>query len=526
MALLKDIYREFEDIVGPENISQEPVVLDGYAYQGMVIKGPRPEDRYFPVPEAVLLPGCTEEVQAIVKLCNRRGVGFKAHSTGYGPHANVSDKGQIILDMRRMNRILEFDEKNMMVIVEPYVSYGQVQTEAMKRGLYVNVLGAGAQVSVLASTTSMHGNNALSITQGHSGRNLLGVEWVLPDGELIRVGAPGSDAGWFSGDGPGPSLRGILRGSGGAMGALGVFTKCAVHLHPWHGPSTLDVKGISPNYDGVIPQYIEYHMLEFTSWENLGIAIDEISQAGIAFGLQKTGGPGSHGLTTTGNNNEYWELRKAGELNMPFMSFTMAMVAASEKQNQYQVKTLNEILKVTGGRICPIGETPRWRYRDFLQVMKCCFTLRSAFRSTGAFNIDGMVGMDTTDNTARALAIDEELRDKYKATGLVFDDGLSNSWATTLEGGHFTMHECGQNFGGSDPASCEAAWAMHKEGNELSLKLPAAIGWSTSGMGNFEKVDIQGKYLCNVQDWMRLIKRTFDPNEASDPSCYISGKTI
>jgi glycolate oxidase len=64
----------------------------------------------------------------------------------------------------------------------------------------------------------------------YSPRNVLGVEWVLPDGELLRLGTPGCGEGWFSGDGPGPSLRGIMRGASGAFGGLGVFTACDIKL--------------------------------------------------------------------------------------------------------------------------------------------------------------------------------------------------------------------------------------------------------------------------------------------------------
>ena len=103
-----------------------------------------------------------------------------------------------------MNRILDIDEKNMTILVEPYVSFAQVQAEAMKRGLNCNVLGAGGQVSYLASLTSLHGNNSQAVSQGYSGRNLLGVEWVSPTGRNRPPGSARFRPGWFTGDGPAP----------------------------------------------------------------------------------------------------------------------------------------------------------------------------------------------------------------------------------------------------------------------------------------------------------------------------------
>ena len=85
MALPRDAFRALEDILGPENISEEPAVLDGYAFAGdhsQPLKGPGAENRFYLRPEAVVLPGSTEEVQAVIKLCNRCKIKFKASSTG------------------------------------------------------------------------------------------------------------------------------------------------------------------------------------------------------------------------------------------------------------------------------------------------------------------------------------------------------------------------------------------------------------------------------------------------------------
>ena len=112
------------------------------------------------------MPGSTREVQAIVRLCNRRKIKCKAFSTGFGPHNAVASEGEIILDMRRMNRILDIDERNMYVVMEPYVSFAQVQAEAHKRGLNCHIPGAGSQVSALASSTSVAGHGIQGISQG------------------------------------------------------------------------------------------------------------------------------------------------------------------------------------------------------------------------------------------------------------------------------------------------------------------------------------------------------------------------
>jgi glycolate oxidase len=72
MALSKEIYKEFEDIVKPENISDDPALLDSYIYpmsQTSLHLGPYYRV-YSPRGAAVILPGSTEEVQGVVRLCN------------------------------------------------------------------------------------------------------------------------------------------------------------------------------------------------------------------------------------------------------------------------------------------------------------------------------------------------------------------------------------------------------------------------------------------------------------------------
>jgi glycolate oxidase len=522
MALSKDVYRELEDMLSPENLSEDPATLEGYAYQNNF--GPvstKPEDRYLPRPEAVALPGSTEEVQAIIRLCIRRGIKSKAFCTGYGPHNAVGGEGTIILDLRRMSRILEFDEKNMYIVVEPYVSAAQVHAEAMKRGLGCHIVAAGAQVSMLAGATSMHGNNFVAISNSYAGRNVLGVEWVLPTGELLRLGSLGSGAGWFSGDGPGPSLRGIMRGAAGAQGGLGVFTKCACHLHPWPGPKAMNTEGISPEYEAEVPPLCEYHIIEFPGWDQFADGMYKISEAGIAYALHKTGGPGSHGAYVTTTNNEYYERRQAGELLIPRYSLAIIMAAGSAGEHAYQVKVLDRILEETGGEISAVGEEPTFKKRDYMHMMRVSSTPRLCFRLTGTFGIDGLLGMDAIGNVMAGLKMDEVLRDKYEEKGVLMADGTNNAWATAFEGGHFALIEAGHPYDPSSAEACQGVTEMAAEGAGKAMQTPLAFSWVVMGD---ERVKMLGPAFHNVHDWMRKIKKVFDPHTVSDPSGYISAE--
>jgi len=140
---------------------------------------------------------------AIAKICNRMAL-CSSHEQPLGLHNLPGVEGAVSLDLRRMNRILEIDEKNMYAVVEPHVICMQLQWSDEK-GLNCHIIGAGSNTSVLASATSLWLRTGRT-QHGFSGRNLLGVEWCSPPA-TSQAGVAGADAGWFCGDGPGPSLR-------------------------------------------------------------------------------------------------------------------------------------------------------------------------------------------------------------------------------------------------------------------------------------------------------------------------------
>jgi len=518
MALSRDNYRELEDIVGPEHLTEDLATLEAYAFSGFGggVGGWTPESRFVCRADAVVMPGSTEDVQAIIKMCNRRGIVTKAFSTGYGANGAVGKDGGLLLDLKRMNRILEIDEKNMYIVVEPYVTFAQVQGEVQKLGLNCHVIGAGSNCSYLASHTSMHGTNTQAISHGWSGRNLLAVEWVLPSGELLKLGALGSGAGWFSGDGPGPSLRGIVRGAAGARGGLGVFTKCAGHLHPWPGPGEMELTGISPYYETEVPSLFEYYVIEWPTWEQCADAQYRIGEAGIAYAFHKTGGPGSHGAVVTGSNNDYYEHWEEFK-GLPWVSYAIVMAASSPQENEYQNKALEKIMEDTGGQFLPVGKNPVFKNRDYINMIKGCFIPRLAFRPTGAFTCV-LNASDSVYHCAMGLKMDADF-DRYRENGTIMFDGTNNMWGVAFEGGRWALCECGHLYDPTDEESSRLTVQMVQEGDELKLKTPLATNWMIM---SDESVREFGPMVGNLQNWQRKVKKAFDPNTVSETTNYIS----
>jgi glycolate oxidase len=114
----------------------------------------------------------------------------------------------------------------------------------------------------------------------------LAIEWVTPEGDIVRSGSLGSSDEWFCGDGPGPSIRSILTSAVPPGVTPGVFTKAAVKLYHWPGPARFPVVGVSPNYSlSEIPPNFMARYFSFPSVEKMWQAELKIGESEIAFEL-------------------------------------------------------------------------------------------------------------------------------------------------------------------------------------------------------------------------------------------------
>jgi glycolate oxidase len=529
MALLRDTYEALEAVLGTENISEEPVILDAYAFQcGEGGSEAKFGGKFVARPEAVLLPASTEEVQAIVKVCNRYKVKFKAFGTGYGFWGSPSYEGVVQLDLRRMNRILEIDEKNMRAVVEPYVSAVQLQVEAQQFGLNCHFIGAGASSSVVATTTSMQGYGSDGIYMGVSARNILGAEWVLPTGEILRIGSRGSGMGWFCGDGPGPSLRGIMRGALGAAGGFGVFTKVATKLYAWPGPPVMPIVGDTPRYNTPLPDNFSCYVVAFPSWKEHGVFWRKIGEAEIGYHSHKllTNCLRDIGILMSGKvGKDIDQLEEV--MNMPeteellkecLCSSRIVLAGHSPRHTEYQERVLREILAKTGGHIVEFFTAPPYRNGLLLSEIKHS-------SANEVFNFSGNYGttfgfLAPADTSEYRIKLGEELKQKHI-------DEANGKIITVAEDMAASLYEQGQigaefeeivYYDPHDLESCRAAYKYKIAARDLATErgLPVGMGlW-----GNLGTDEELGKYLSHpirapYFHWQRRVKEAFDVNNTS-----------
>jgi len=221
--LSDSILLELVAIVGKENASDDPAILDDYSRDQSFA----PQRR----PHYVAQPGTVEEVQEIVRLANRHLIPVIPYSSGTNFHGGaVPSIGGILVNLQRLNNIVYIDERNWHALIEPGVTYSQLQTELEKHNLRVATpLTSPPSASVLADY--MDRNPVVTAPDFVFGNELFSTyDMVMPTGELFTVGHPPTHKARASApDGPALDFYRLYQG---AQGTFGIVTRMAIRLLP------------------------------------------------------------------------------------------------------------------------------------------------------------------------------------------------------------------------------------------------------------------------------------------------------
>lgn len=139
--------------------------------------------------EAIVFPGSTSDVAAVVRLCAAARVPMtpRGAGTGYTGGA-VPTHGGIVISLERLNRILEIDPSDLVAVVEPHVVTAALQTEVASQGLFYPPDPASSHRSVLGGNVAECAGGPRAFKYGTTKRYVLGLEAVLPTGEIIHTG--------------------------------------------------------------------------------------------------------------------------------------------------------------------------------------------------------------------------------------------------------------------------------------------------------------------------------------------------
>lgn len=499
------IFDELVNILGPEYVSDDPAVIEAYNRESQtpafLVRGK---------PEFIVLPESTADIQQIVRLANRYDFPYAVLSTGLLLAAYSATRPYwCIVDPKRMNHI-EIDEKNMYAVIESYVTHAQLQAEAMKRGLSMGIPEAGAQSSSLANHIFV-GFQSTSYRTGHAARNVLGVEWILPTGDILTTGSLATAEGdYFWGEGPGPDARGLLRGLIGNRGSLGIVTRIAVKLYPWPGPQVLPTDGITPLRTCELPpERFRWYLFTYPTLNEAIETIREISKSEIG-GIVHLWPPTYYNWWWAKSFEEYWTTwtQEYWQKNVSNCVVVCLWGFASEKQVNYEEKLLMDIINETGGKLIPDEVYQKWVPYTIANWIRDSNGNRMARTAGGYYTAD--ITVDTLDDCQRATELGWAIIDKYTPPLL---DSDHPAWVAPYDFGHFALIEMDMAREKRDDTDPVAVGGLIKDISATSMKESIPGYFIASAPYNR-----CGSAFAHIDVITANIKKALDPNNVANPT--------
>ncbi|HVO66143.1 MAG TPA: FAD-linked oxidase C-terminal domain-containing protein [Syntrophales bacterium] len=215
----QEIAAELQSIVGEKNIIFNDVErMQDYSHDEVADPG------YAHMPEAVVKPQSALEISQIMKLANKYHIPVTPRGGGTGLSCGaVPVHGGILLSLEKMNRILEIDKGNMVVVVEPGVVTREINIAVQEHGLFYAGYPMSFESCFIGGNVAENAGGGRAIKYGVTGHYVLGLEAVLPTGEIVEMGGKRLK------DVTGYDLIHLMIGS---EGTLGIFTKIILRLLP------------------------------------------------------------------------------------------------------------------------------------------------------------------------------------------------------------------------------------------------------------------------------------------------------
>ena len=163
-------------------------------------------------PGAVVIPETQEEVVETVKLCHSLAAPFLARGSGTSlSGGSVPIAGGVLIAINRLNRVLRYDCRQRLAVVEPGVINLRVSQVAAADGLYYSPDPSSQSVCTIGGNVAFNSGGAHCLKYGMTANHVLGLKVVLPDGEVVQLGGDSLEA-------TGPDLVGMFVGSEGLFG--------------------------------------------------------------------------------------------------------------------------------------------------------------------------------------------------------------------------------------------------------------------------------------------------------------------
>ncbi|MBT4263183.1 MAG: FAD-binding oxidoreductase [Deltaproteobacteria bacterium] len=218
---MNTVYNALADIVGEDYASAQIEELVTYS-KDLGTSKPK-------LPDYVVVPANTEELQQIIRFANREKVPIVPLGGGMSL-AGIAQplRGGILIDMKRMDRIIEVNEKSRYTVVEAGTSHGKLSAYLKKHHPdLMHSMPDAPPAATVGGNIAIHGQGDLAHPHGFNSDMINGLEVILPTGEICKFGSCSVGSGWFT-QHPLPDMSFFL----GWGGATGIITKVSLRLFP------------------------------------------------------------------------------------------------------------------------------------------------------------------------------------------------------------------------------------------------------------------------------------------------------
>src|SRR5258706_3907021 len=204
---------EVEGILGRGAVLSDPDELLTYESDGLTL--------FRALADFVVFPTSAEHVAAVVKLANREGMPFVARGAGTGLSGGcLPAEGGIVISLMRMSRVLEVDYDNQIAVVEPGLVNLHLSWAVGLHGYYYAPDPSSQQACTIGGNIANNSGGPHTLKYGVTTNHVLGLEVVMPDGEIVWLGGKTREA-------CGYDLAGVFVGS---EGTFGIATRIVVRI--------------------------------------------------------------------------------------------------------------------------------------------------------------------------------------------------------------------------------------------------------------------------------------------------------
>jgi glycolate oxidase len=215
ISKIDELVADLRSVISPASIILEATERSAYSCDGLL--------SHKAVPLVVIVPESREELVTAVRAVIAAGLPWVARGAGTGLSGGaLPDDEGILIVTARLNKILEIDAVAQIAVVEPGVVNLELSKAVLPEGLYFAPDPSSQIACTIGGNVAENSGGAHCFKYGFTTHHVLGIELLLPTGELVWLGGEGMDA-------PGPDLRGVVIGS---EGTLGIVTRIVCRLLP------------------------------------------------------------------------------------------------------------------------------------------------------------------------------------------------------------------------------------------------------------------------------------------------------